>query len=245
MSRRTKTRRRALTAAAAASAAVIGWTTHGGPQIHAQPHGYTTTAASSAQISQLLAKLTVIDKLPAVPGYQRGCGVDKSTHAKQACVFGKAWNDPLDHTGCDTRSRILRVQLVDVTIKPDTHGCKPLSGLLHDPYSGTDITYSADDPAKIQIDHVVPEAAAWNLGASTWQPQQRQIFANDTTNLLAVSGHLNIEKSDSTISQWVPPNEAFVCTYIQTFLTVLDKYRLPVTRADRDTARRDCVTGKP
>lgn len=237
-------RRAAAVAAAAVSALVVGWTTHNGGEIHSQPISYAASASSSAEIGRLLTQLKVIDQLPHVPGYERGCGVDKSTGAKQKCVFGRAWNDPLDHSGCDTRSRVLRAQLVDTVTKPDTHGCKVLSGTLHDPYSGSDIAYRADDPMKVEIDHVAPVGRVWDLGAWSWDPRRRQIFANDTSNLLAVSGTLNTQKSDSGIAQWVPPNAGFVCTYIQKYLTVSAKYDLPITRADHDTAERDCVTNK-
>lgn len=58
---------------------------------HAQP------AAVSGDIAALLQQVRVIDRLPDVDGYDRGCGKG------EGCVFGPAWNDPLDHSGCDAR----------------------------------------------------------------------------------------------------------------------------------------------
>jgi hypothetical protein len=112
--------------------------------------------------------------------------------------------------------------------------------VLHDPYSGNDIRYSASDPMAVEIDHVAPLARVWNLGAWAWTPQQRAIFANDIANLLAVSGRLNMAKSDAGL-EWLPPNTAFVCTYIQIYVSVLTKYDLPITRKDHDTAERNCT----
>ena len=48
-------------------------------------------------------------------------------------------------------------------------------------------------------------------------------------------------KSDATISDWLPPNPIFVCRYIEIYLSVMAKYHLPITRADRDTASRRCL----
>ena len=53
--------------------------------------------AVSGDIAALLQQVRVIDRLPDVDGYDRGCGKG------EGCVFGPAWNDPLDHSGCDAR----------------------------------------------------------------------------------------------------------------------------------------------
>jgi hypothetical protein len=59
--------------------------------------------------------------------------------------FGPAWtddnNDALGHNGCDTRNDILRRDLVQQTLKPGTNGCVVLTGVLHDPYTGTAIHF--------------------------------------------------------------------------------------------------------
>lgn len=232
-------RRYPAMAASIAAAMVTGW-------IALSPGDDPTVSASpapvgSADIGELLSKVTVVDAIPQVPGYERGCGIDQKTKFREGCVFGPAWNDPSDTTGCDTRNRILRQQLVNIEFKPGTRDCKVISGLLHDPYGGTDIAFSSRDAEAVQIDHVAPLAAIWNLGAWAWPQRQRQMFANDTDNLLAVSGPLNNAKSDATISDWLPPNPIFVCRYIEIYLSVMAKYHLPITRADRDTASRRCL----
>ncbi len=90
-----------IPAIAAAAATVTALLTIGISSDPAVTAGSTSTA-TPADLSELLAKVTAVDAIAPIPGYQRGCGVDK-TGAVEACVFGPAWNDPLDHSGCDTR----------------------------------------------------------------------------------------------------------------------------------------------
>lgn len=186
--------------------------------------------AAAADIATLLGQVRVIDDLPHVTGYQRGCGKD------QACTFGPTWNDPLDRSGCDTRNRVLRNALQNVTYKPGTHDCKVTGGVLDpDPYTGQRITFSSNG---IQIDHRYPLARAYAAGAAQWDQQRRQIFANDLDELVAVSGPANRAKSDSGLDEWLPAFQP--CTYIQRYLAVAVKYQLPITTAEQKTATTTC-----
>jgi hypothetical protein len=217
-------------AAAVASAAVwlhpgIGHDSATVPQSNAQP--------VAADIAGLLQQVHVNDRIRPVDGYQRGCGKG------EGCVFGPAWNDPLDHSGCDTRNRILAASLHDVTFKPGTRNCKVVSGYLDpDPYTGQRIALQDS-----QIDHIVPLARSWNAGAWKWDPQQRQIFANDVTELIAVSGSANRQKSDSGLDEWLPGYQP--CAYIQRYLAVAVKYQLPITLAEHKTATTTCPAAPP
>jgi hypothetical protein len=190
--------------------------------------------ATTPSVADLLNQVTVTPAIDHYPGYQRSC------REGQGCVFGPAWNDPNDHSGCDTRNRVLRAQLYDVTFKPGTRDCKVESGTLADPYSGQTIQFSRAHPTDIQIDHIVPLALAWDAGAWNWPQAQRVAFANDPDELLAVSSKENDAKGDLSIGRWLPPNRAFDCSYIQLYLAVAVKYQLPITTADRDTAR-SCI----
>lgn len=184
-------------------------------------------ADSGSDVSQLLESL---ESLPspsdAVPPYDRA-------------LFGQAWFDS-DRNGCDTRNDILRRDLMDVEIKSDTNGCKVLSGRLIDPYSGDAMTFvsGVDTSVLVQIDHVVPLAWAWDNGASAWTNDERQDFANDPLNLLAVSGELNQEKSAQGPASWLPPNRAAHCGYAEQFTEVLIAYRLAVPVQDRAALNR-------
>ncbi|MBV8346311.1 MAG: HNH endonuclease [Mycolicibacterium sp.] len=182
-----------------------------------------------------MPQVQVVPDIPLVPGYVRSCSPGK------ACVFGPAWTD-VARTGCDTRNRVLAMQLTDVVYKPGTRDCKVLTGTLNDPYSGTTIQFDSSDPNAIQIDHVYALAAAWDAGAAQWSQDQRVAFANDTDNLLAVSGKLNTEKGSDRPGKWLPPNRAFACTFIAIYLRTAAKYNLLITQADHDTAAGTCPT---
>jgi hypothetical protein len=198
------------------------------PHSSALPQAQTPAgAAATADVAQLLIEIPSATTIDPVSGYDRSC---KTGHS---CVFGPAWNAPLDKSGCDTRSRILAAQLHDVQFKPGTHGCKVTSGWVDDPYAGQRITLQ-----DIQIDHIVPLKFAWDAGAWQWTQQQRAIFANDTDNLLAVSAHENTSKGDSSLSEYLP--KVGQCAYVAKFLTVAAKYRLPIADADRAAATTAC-----
>ncbi len=198
-------------------------------------HGTDPTApgkpppAGSAAALRQLNELHVVQTRPHRPGYQRGCGPG------QACSFGPAWTDdttaPGGHNGCDTRNDILRTQLTELSYRPGSR-CVVTAGVLHDPYTGRTIRFTKTHAAAVQIDHLVPLALAWDLGANTWPQAQRTAFANDEhLVLLAVSGTAKDAKGDSGPAAWMPSTNR--ASYAERFVTVLAHYRLPVTAADR------------
>lgn len=143
--------------------------------------------------------------------------------------FGQRWKDT-DHNGCDQRNDVLARDLKKVEKRGR---CLVMAGQLNDPYSGKDITFSKSDASEVQIDHVYPLALAWRMGASGWDENRREQFANDHDNLLAVWGTPNRQKSDSGPGEW-KPQKAFQCSYAVKYIAVAQEYRLPVTGADRD-----------
>jgi Protein of unknown function (DUF1524) len=168
-------------------------------------------------------------------------------------AFGDSWTDdnsaPGGHNGCDTRNDILDRDLVDktyVSIKRCPNAVA--TGTLHDPYTNATVAFvrGAQVGAAVQIDHIVPLALAWDLGARTWTDDMRLRFANDPANLLAVEGQANQDKGDHEPAVWMPPNTAFRCQYAMQFLAVLRGYGLPVD-APSATVLRDaaatCPTG--
>lgn len=190
-----------------------------------------------AQVEQLVAAVGVIAARPHPGGYERGCG------AGQACVFGPAWTDDTDapggHDGCDTRNDVLAVQLAAVVYRDGTRACVVVTGRLADPYTGRRVDFDKARAGDVQIDHVYPLAAAWDMGAATWPIEQRRRFANDVAeNLLAVTGSVNQAKGDRTPADWLPPNPAYHCFYAGKYLTVAVRYGLPVTQGDRQALLR-------
>ena len=148
-------------------------------------------------------------------------------------AFGDAWED-VDGNGCDTRNDILRRDLVDIVYRSNDLGCTVITGTLVDPYTGQTISFvrGRSTSMAVQIDHIVPLAYAWRQGAYTWTDAEREKFANDPLNLVAVDGPANSSKSDKGPSEWTPPNSTFYCHYLDDFVDVVTEYQLTVAPAD-------------
>lgn len=184
----------------------------------------TVSAAAASDALRDLRALPVSDAY--VPGYDRD-------------AFGPAWAD-VDRNGCDTRNDVLRRDLVDVVTKPGTRGCVVLSGTLHDRYTGRTIAFQRGQTSSlaVQIDHRWPLVLAWRHGAATWTDTQREAFANDPAELVAVDGTQNEEKSGSGPAEWMPPNTGDACAYAASFVAVAVKWRLTVATSDEHALDR-------
>jgi len=90
------------------------------------------------------------------------------------------------------------------------------------PYTGQVLAPSE----KVDIDHIVPLAYAWNHGAEAWTDLRREQFANDPENLLAVSADVNRAKGAKPPAEWLPPNLRYVPRYIERFTKICVKYSL-------------------
>ncbi|MFI6955650.1 HNH endonuclease family protein [Nocardia sp. NPDC050408] len=214
---------------AAALFALPGCAEVGGEPV--APGGVGELSPTRVQLERLLASVRVVAARGHPGGYERGC------KEGQRCVFGPLWSDNYDgpggHDGCDTRNNVLSAQLTEVSFRPGTHNCVVTAGTLDDPYTGGRITFSKADAGDIQIDHVYPLAAAWDMGAASWPIERRVRFANDIdVNLLATETSANQAKGDSTPSEWLPPARTNHCSYAGKYLTVAVRYDLPVTAAD-------------
>jgi hypothetical protein len=111
---------------------------------------------------------------------------------------------------------------------------------LNDPYTATKIYFvrGVGTSSEVQIDHVVAVSDAWQKGAQSLSPSQRYAFYNDPLNLLAVQGRANMQKSDSDAASWLPPNRKYWCPYVARQIAVKHKYKLWVTKAERDAMTR-------
>jgi len=147
--------------------------------------------------------------------------------------FGNGWLDP-DGNGCDGRNDILNRDLDNVITDDD--GCTVLSGVLDDPFTGTTIEFlrGPETSSEVQIDHVVALSDAWQKGAQQLSEEERERFANDPLNLLAVDGPANQQKSDGDAATWLPPNKDFRCEFVAIQTAVKAKYELWVTQAEYD-----------
>lgn len=153
--------------------------------------------------------------------------------------FGPGWGTEL---GCDTRNRILKRDLKNITYDQD--GCKINSGKLHDPYTNKQIEFKRGKltSSAVQIDHVVALSDAWQKGAQQLSFEKRIEFANDGLNLLAVDGPANMQKSDGDAATWLPPHKAFRCQYVTRQISVKKKYELWITQAEHDVMKRIVTT---
>jgi hypothetical protein len=178
--------------------------------------------------TDLLAGLTVVPRRIRGNDYRR-------------TAFGESWDDengaPGGRNGCDTRDDILTRDLVEKTFV-HTSRCPQAvaSGTLRDPYTNATVAFARGNQvgAAVQIDHIVPLAFAWDMGARDWSDALRKRFANDPANLLAVGGKANQDKGDLPPGEWMPPNAGFWCQYALQFIEVARGYRLAV---DEATAR--------
>lgn len=196
----------------------------------AEPEGPPAQAGS---VDMLRGQLATIEQKGRAPktGYSRD-------------AFGQRWSDDVTvefgHNGCDTRNDILRRDLANVVVKPNTFDCVVLSGSLHDPYTGAIIEFQRGQESSqaVQIDHVVAMSDAWQKGAQYWDPATRQNFANDPLNLLAADGPANMQKGDSDAATWLPSNSGFRCQYVARQIAVKHRYGLWATPAEHEALGR-------
>jgi hypothetical protein len=182
-------------------------------------------AAPTGDVMAALAVLPVRGRAPRT-GYERD-------------EFGRRWAD-VDRNGCDQRNDVLARDLLDVVVRPGTHGCVVLSGRLRDPYTGAAVPFTRGEGTSddVQIDHVVALSDAWQKGAQRLAPRTRELFANDPLNLMATEGAVNQSKGDADAATWLPPARPFRCAYVARQVAVKGKYGLWVTAAERDAIAR-------
>jgi hypothetical protein len=144
------------------------------------------------------------------------------------------WIDA-DRDGCDTREEVLMAESRS-TAQVDPYRCKVLEGDWFSAYDGLTFT----DPSELDIDHMVPLAEAWDSGASTWDANRRQSFANDLGRpqaLRAVSASSNRSKGDLDPGQWKPTRDAAWCEYANDWVTVKKAWDLSADQNEVDDLR--------
>ena len=120
----------------------------------------------------------------------------------------------------DTREEVLIAQAVEYRL--DASGCHVVSGVWVGPYTGKRIT----DPGDLHIDHVVSLKEAHSSGAAAWGAAQRQEFANDFDNLLAVDASENLSKGSGGPEDWLP--DVGRCAFIDLWISVKSRWNLDV-----------------
>ena len=145
---------------------------------------------------------------------------DKATGYNRALF--KHWID-VDKDGCDTRAEVL---IEEAIVKPKIGSkCKLTGGKWLSAYDGKTVT----NASQLDVDHMVPLAEAWDSGASKWDVDKRQVYANDVGDvnaLIAVTATTNRSKSDQDPAEWLPAKD--VCTYIKNWVHVKLRWSLTV-----------------
>lgn len=169
--------------------------------------GMVTVQVARTQLAGLK-----VGPVGSMAGYSR----DKFTH----------WID--QGNKCDTRETVIKRDGKDVALNTD---CKALSGTWRSLYDGVTVS----DAGKLDIDHMVPLAAAWRSGAAAWDSQRRKEFANDLVRpqLIAVSASANRSKGDQTPDSWQPTDKSAWCQYGRAWTTVKSTYGLTVTEPEK------------
>ncbi|SER35820.1 HNH endonuclease family protein [Lentzea albida] len=129
---------------------------------------------------------------------------------------------------CNTREAVLKRDGTNVVTDS---ACAATSGRWFSPYDGA--TWSA--ASDVDIDHIVPLAAAWRSGAASWTTAQRQSFANDMSGpqLIAVTDNVNQAKGDQTPATWKPPLTSYWCTYAKMWVHTKYRWNLSVNSAEK------------
>lgn len=141
------------------------------------------------------------------------------------------WLD-VDRDCQDARQEVL---IAESEIQPtlDAAGCRVLAGRWTDRFSGEIVT----DPARAEIDHLVPLAYAFRTGGWAWGPDQRAAFANDLSDpdhLSVLSASTNRSKGSRGPQAWQPPQRGARCWYARAWLAIAGRWGLTVAPVDHD-----------
>jgi hypothetical protein len=139
------------------------------------------------------------------------------------------WTDA-DKDGCNARAEVL---LEEAVTAPEVGPKCTLTGGVW--YSAYDDQY-IDSASKLDVDHLVPLAEAWDSGASAWTPKEREAYANDLDDprdLIAVSAASNRSKADKDPTEWLPPYAPYWCTYVTNWVADKTRYQLSIDPAEQ------------
>lgn len=133
--------------------------------------------------------------------------------------------------GCDARKSVIIAEAIK---KPTVDSkCNIVGGEWLSIYDNAKVT----EAKKLDVDHMVPLAEAWDSGASKWDAKKREMYANDQTDLrhlIAVTGASNRSKSDRDPAEWMPTNKAYTCEYLTNWVSIKVRWSLSVDKKEKD-----------
>jgi hypothetical protein len=144
----------------------------------------------------------------------------------------KHWNaGEVASDGCNTRAEVL---IAEASEEPSVGAnCKIDGGEWLSYYDGQEV----EDARKIDINHMVPLAEAWDSGAFTWSAARREAYANDLgapASLVAVTARTSRSKADQDPSQWLPPLPTAHCRYLAEWTSTKLRWDLAADPAELD-----------
>ncbi|MFE7359321.1 HNH endonuclease family protein [Streptomyces sp. NPDC057543] len=177
-----------------------------------------------------LSLAEAIAKIPAADENRTGYKRDSFRH----------WIDE-DGDSCSTRNEVLIAEAV----KAPEQGarCTLAGGEWLSYYDEVTVT----DARKLDIDHMVPLAEAWDSGASAWDADRRMRYANDLgaeRSLVAVTAKTNRSKADKDPSEWMPPAESAKCIYLADWTGTKLRWKLTADDKERtalETLAKGCT----
>lgn len=164
---------------------------------------------------------------------------NEDTYDRDLYPHWRVVDAPNPNGRCEARQAVLYAESTTLPNVDPFDGCTiiPGGGNWVSLYDGVE----TDQPADFDIDHVVPLAEAHRSGAHAWDEDRRVAYANDVTNpntLIAVSAASNRSKGDSDPTEWLPGNDAALCTYVAMWIDVKATWGLTA-----DPAEMDVLTG--
>ncbi|MFJ1708742.1 HNH endonuclease family protein [Kitasatospora sp. NPDC088346] len=152
----------------------------------------------------------------------------------------KHWVDA-DKDGCDARKEVIKAEALEAPAQGPR--CALTGGVWLSLYDDVVVT----DAGRLDVDHLVPLAEAWDSGASAWTAAERQTYANDLNEpraLIAVTAASNRSKADKDPAQWLPPAAAYRCTYLNDWVAIKTRWNLTIDTTEHQSLT-DIAAGCP
>jgi len=140
------------------------------------------------------------------------------------------WEDA-DNDCQDARTEVLIAKSWGgVTLSND--GCRVIEGVWFDPFTSE----TFHDPRVLDVDHFVPIAEVHRSGADRWPASKRREYGNDLKHpdtLVVVSQTTKAKRAGKEPMDWLPPNPAVQCEYIETWKKVKDTWELEMDPGEK------------
>jgi hypothetical protein len=192
-------------------------------------------------VARFLLHTSWVILLLAAGGCQSGPSAPSDVPLAEIPAYDRdEWQHWIDADGdCqDTRQEVL---IEESVIGPtlDTRGCRVLSGMWRDEYTGSIFT----NPSDLDIDHRVPLANAHRSGGWSWDASRKREYANDLRDpehLVAVSASANRSKSDRGPDAWRPPFGDNWCKYVISWRAIKQQWALSIPPQEETALREMC-----